>query len=123
MLKDPSVPGRGWALTQVVRGGGFKRFGASPAVGDDGKRFFGYSLRTPRWRYTEWGEGAQGRELYDHDADPKELTNLADKPEHAQTVAELSTQLRAAAKASFPADGKTPEIIKEGGLWAPTFIK
>jgi arylsulfatase A-like enzyme len=123
MLKDASVPGRGWALTQVVRGGGFKRFGASPAVGDDGKRFFGYSLRTARWRYTEWDEGKQGRELYDHDADPKELTNLADKPEHAATVAELSQQLRAAVKTTFPPDGQTPEIKKEGGLWAPTFIK
>ncbi len=86
-------------------------------------RFFGYSLRTPRWRYTEWDEGAQGRELYDHDADPKELTNLADNPEHAKTVAELSAQLRAAAKTTFPADGKTPEIPKEAGLWAPLLIK
>jgi iduronate 2-sulfatase len=123
MLKDASVAGRGWALTQVVRGGGFKRFGASPSVGDDGKRFFGYSLRTARWRYTEWDEGNQGRELYDHDADPKELTNLADKPEHAATVAKLSQQLRAAVKTTFPPDGKTPEIKKEGGLWAPQFIK
>ena len=123
MLKDTSVAGRGWALSQVVRGGGIKRFGASPAVGDNGKRFFGYSLRTPRWRYTEWDEGNQGRELYDHDGDPKELTNLADKPEHAVTIAELSQQLRAAVKTTFPPDGKTPEIKNEGGLWAPTFIK
>jgi iduronate 2-sulfatase len=123
MLKDPTVTGRGWALTQVVRGGGFKRFGASPAVGDDGARFFGYSLRTPRWRYTEWDEGKRGRELYDHDADPKELTNLADKPEQAPTVAELSKQLRDAVKTTFPPEGKTPEIAKEGGLWAPRFIK
>jgi arylsulfatase A-like enzyme len=123
MLRDPSAPGRGWALSQVVRGGGFKRFGASPAVGDDGKRFFGYSLRTARWRYTEWDEGRQGRELYDHDADPKELINLAEKPEHAATVAELSPQLRAAVKTTFPPDGKTPELKTEGGLWAPKFIK
>jgi len=40
-------------------------------------RFFGYSLRTARWRYTEWDQGDQGRELYDHDADPRELVNLA----------------------------------------------
>jgi iduronate 2-sulfatase len=122
LLKDPSAIGRGWALTQVVRGGGFKRFGASPAVGDDGRRFFGYSLRTARWRYTEWDEGKQGRELYDHDADPKELTNLAENPKHAKTVAELSEQLRAAVKTTFPPDGKTPEIQKEGGLWAPKFV-
>ena len=117
MLKDPNATGRGWALTQVVRGGNFNRQGAAPATGDKGKRFFGYSLRTPRWRYTEWDEGAEGRELYDHDHDPKELTNLADKPEHAATVAALSAQTRAAAKTTFPANGKTPEL-KEG-MWAP----
>jgi arylsulfatase A-like enzyme len=119
MLKDPAAKGRGWALTQVVRGGNFNRQGAAPAVADKGQRFFGYSLRTDRWRYTEWDEGNQGRELYDHENDPKELSNLAAKPEHATTVAGLSTQLRGAVKSSFPADGKTPEIIKEGGLWAP----
>jgi iduronate 2-sulfatase len=117
MLKDPNATGRGWALTQVVRGGNFNRQGAAPARGDKGKRFFGYSLRTPRWRYTEWAEGAEGRELYDHDNDPRELTNLANKPEHAATVAALSAQTRAAAKTTFPANGKTPEL-KEG-MWAP----
>jgi iduronate 2-sulfatase len=123
MLKDPAAKGRGWALTQVVRGGGIKRFGASAATGDGGGRFFGYSLRTPRWRYTEWGEGTQGRELYDHDADPKELTNLANDPAHAKTIEEFSAQLRAAAKTTFPANGKIPEIIKEGGIWAPQLVE
>jgi uncharacterized protein YndB with AHSA1/START domain len=121
MLKDPSATGRGWALTQVVRGGGIRRAGASPAVGDDGKRFFGYSLRTARWRYTEWGEGKQGRELYDHERDARELTNLAEKPEFAEQVADLSKQLRAAAATTFPPSGQTPEL-KEG-LWPPNLIQ
>lgn len=117
MLKDAAVAGRGWALTQVVRGGGFKRLGASPATGDNGKRFFGYSLRTPRWRYTEWAEGDAGRELYDHDNDPREIKNLANSPDHAETVEKLSAQLRETAQASFPPSGRTPEI--KPGLWAP----
>ncbi|HEX5498756.1 MAG TPA: sulfatase-like hydrolase/transferase, partial [Thermomicrobiales bacterium] len=117
MLKDPSLAGRGWAVTQVVRGGGFRRLGASPAVGDDGKRFFGYSLRTPRWRYTEWDEGRQGRELYGHDADPRELTNLATDPAQAKTIEQLSQQLRAAAQSTFPPSGETPAI--RPGVWAP----
>jgi iduronate 2-sulfatase len=121
MLKDPSVAGRGCAITQVVRGGGFRRFGASVAVGDDGKRFFGYSLRTPRWRYTEWDEGRQGRELYDHDADPREITNLANDAAHAKTVEELSQQLRAAAKSTFPPSGETPAL--RPGLWAPNLTE
>lgn len=117
MLKDVTAKGRGWALTQVVRGGGFKRFGASPSVGDNVHRFFGYSLRTDRWRYTEWDEGKEGHELYDHEADPKEITNLADDPSKAALVAELSAKLHEAVKGSFPADGKTPELRPE--TWAP----
>ncbi len=109
ILKDPSAEGRGWALSQVTRGGDKEL---------KEKRIFGYSLRTPRWRYTEWDEGKQGRELYDHDGDPKELTNLADKPAEAKTVESLSKQLHSAITASFPPSGKRPPI-KEG-LWQPT---
>jgi len=108
LLKDPAATGRGWALTQVSRGGG----------AGGAKRFFGYSLRTPRWRYTEWDEGNRGRELYDHDADPQELTNLSQVPAHAATVEELAQQLRAAVKTTFPPSGVTPEI--QPGLWAPS---
>ena len=107
MLKDPSVTGRGWTVSQVTRNRGKKT----------GGRFFGYSLRTARWRYTEWADGEQGRELYDHNADPRELTNLADDPAFVETVAELSKQLRDAAKATFPASGETPELGTQ--LWAP----
>jgi len=119
ILKDPGAVGRGWAVSQVLRGGGIKRFGAAPAIGDNVKRFFGYTLRTSRWRYTEWDNGRQGRELYDHSENgaPKELTNLADKPGHAATVAELSAKLSEAVKTTFPADGKTPEL--RDGTWAP----
>jgi iduronate 2-sulfatase len=122
LLKDPQATGRGWALTQVVRGGGFRRLGASAAVGDDGQRFFGFSLRTPCWRYTEWGEGEHGRELYDHDTDPRELTNLAEDEASAKIVADLSSQLRAAARGTYPVSGEIPEL-KEGGLWPPNLTK
>ncbi len=117
VLSDPTTEGRGWALTQVVRGGRINRGGASAAIGDDGGRFFGYSLRTQRWRYTEWGDGEAGKELYDHDADPKELTNLADKPEHQQTVAQLSAKIKVAVKTTLPADGKIPALLTQ--TWPP----
>ena len=116
-LKDPETVGRGWAITQVSRGGQGRR----EARAHDPDRFFGYSLRTPRWRYTEWDEGRKGRELYDHDADPHELTNLAERPEHAQTISELSQQLSAGVKTTFPASGETPEV--QGGQWAPNLTE
>jgi iduronate 2-sulfatase len=90
-------------------------------VGSDGPRFFGYTLRTPRWRYTEWDEGKKGRELYDHQADPKELKNLAADPAHAKTIESLSQQLRAVAKGTFPPSGQTPEL--QPGLWGPNLTE
>ena len=58
------------------------------------KKAWGYSIRTERWRYTEWLEGKAGRELYDHSSDPDEIHNLASMPEQEKTVARLSKQLR-----------------------------
>ena len=121
MLKDPKAVGRGWAITQVMRGGGPARASVTTNVGSDGPRFFGYSLRTLRFRYTEWDEGKNGRELYDHDADPKELKNLANDPAHAKTIEELSKQLRAAVKGTFPPSGQTPEL--KPGPWAPNLTE
>lgn len=81
LLKNPTAKWNRPAITQVRRG---------PAA----TPFFGYSIRTERWRYTEWDEGKRGVELYDEVADPKELTNLASDPRHQKTVRELRRQLR-----------------------------
>jgi uncharacterized sulfatase len=54
----------------------------------------GYSLRTERYRYTEWGEGSVGEELYDYETDPRELTNLAAVGGSAGTKSELRKRLR-----------------------------
>jgi len=52
-----------------------------------------HSVRTERWRYIEYHDG--GKELYDHDADPNEWTNLASLPEYASVVEELAAFLPA----------------------------
>jgi hypothetical protein len=39
------------------------------------RNMLGRSVRTERYRYTEWGN-AQTAELYDHEDDPHEFTNL-----------------------------------------------
>jgi iduronate 2-sulfatase len=54
----------------------------------------GYSIRTERFRYTEWGQtGSKGRELYDHAADPQELTNLVGADQYQATIDELAQVL------------------------------
>lgn len=55
----------------------------------------GYSIRTQRWRYTEWGsEGSEGIELYDHENDPEETNNLAKSTEHAPVITHMQNKLR-----------------------------
>lgn len=56
--------------------------------------FIGRSIRTERWRYTEWDEGRRGNALFDHDNDPHEMRNLATDPAHKDTVVKLQQQLR-----------------------------
>ncbi len=57
------------------------------------RSLMGYSLRTERYRYTEWGDGAVGEELYDYETDPPELTNLAAVGASAGTKSELRKRL------------------------------
>jgi uncharacterized sulfatase len=54
---------------------------------------FGRSVRTERWRYTEWNEGRAGVELYDHRHDAREQINLAKDRKFAATLKELKAQL------------------------------
>ena len=58
--------------------------------------FQGWSVRTERWRYSEWDAGTLGRELYDHDVDPGEIHNLAELPDYAEITAELAALIAAA---------------------------
>ena len=37
----------------------------------------GYSIRTERYRYTQWEGGESGEELYDYQTDPREVKNRA----------------------------------------------
>lgn len=54
----------------------------------------GRSIRTEKWRYTEWDEGKAGTELYDEENDKGEITNLASNPKFTATVKELSALLK-----------------------------
>ncbi len=55
----------------------------------------GRTIRTARWRYSEWGEnGRDGVLLYDHEHDPDEQHNLAADPAHAAIMRGLQGRLR-----------------------------
>jgi iduronate 2-sulfatase len=70
---------------------------AYPADGED-PNAMGYSMRTPRFRYTEWRDFQSGsimaRELYDHANDPDETENVVHAVEHEERVAQLAALLQ-----------------------------
>lgn len=81
LLRNPEARWDRPALTQVRRGAG-------------ANAFMGYSIRTDRWRYTEWDEGKRGVELYNEVDDPHETNNLAAHPAQRTRVAEMRELLR-----------------------------
>ncbi len=87
LLQNPQAVWSRPAYSQVTRGAVVGTDTAKKAK--DCQPIMGRSVRTERWRYTEWDEGRQGTELYDHNADPREMKNLASDSKHAETVAKL----------------------------------
>jgi iduronate 2-sulfatase len=80
LLKNPLARWERPAYTQTRRG-------------TTNNFFMGYSVRTDRWRYTEWDNGVRGAELYDHENDPREFTNLAPDNRYAVRVKEMKQLL------------------------------
>ena len=93
LVENPKAEWKHAAYSQVTRGIAVGTFDGGKKKGN--KQIMGRSVRTERWRYTEWNEGESGAELYDHDTDPREMKNLAKDPSHARTVAEMKTLLAA----------------------------
>ncbi|SDU64258.1 sulfatase-like hydrolase/transferase [Jiangella alkaliphila] len=82
----------------------------------------GRAIRTRRWKYSVRAPHADGRAdpgapeyvedlLYDLDADPYELTNLAGRPSHTEVAAHLRRQLTA----SMLAAGEPVPVIRAAG--------
>lgn len=77
LLQNPNAAWDKPAYTQVKR-----------------NELFGRSVRTERFRYTEWDEGRAGIELYDHRNDPDEFNNLAKESSHSRTIKEMAVLLK-----------------------------
>lgn len=60
---------------------------------NQGGQVMGYSLRTERYRYTIWTQGAVGEELYGYQTDQRELRNLASDSRSAALKARLRADL------------------------------
>jgi uncharacterized sulfatase len=89
LLDDPSQPTKPAAYTMTTRDD-------SPAQEHaKAMSYQGRSVRTDRWRYTEWDSGRRGVELYDHQNDPHEWKNLAGDRQYADTVRQLREVLLA----------------------------
>lgn len=71
LLKNPKAPWSHVSITTHLRGQ--------------------HLIRSERWRYIRYRDG--GEELYDHDNDPNEWTNLASERDHARTLALMRARL------------------------------
>jgi arylsulfatase A-like enzyme len=74
ILADPAATIKDSAFTLVTRG----------------PKLHAQSVRTSRWRLTQWSDGS--RELYDHDRDPEENYNVAKA--NPAVVEELAARLK-----------------------------
>lgn len=78
-----------------------------------GKEVMGYSIRTKRFRYTEWLSNSYrtflpynshfvvGREMYDYEKDPLETENILDKPEYKNEQEKLTRLFQDCIKREF----------------------
>ena len=87
IMEDPERTGRAGALTVAWS----RAAGMHPEMRD--RRVMGYSVRSDRYRYTEWDDGNAGAELYDYDRDPLEITNLAGESVYADTLSRMKQLL------------------------------
>ncbi|MCP5053536.1 MAG: hypothetical protein GY940_40595 [bacterium] len=95
LLDEPGLPWTRAAFSQFPRRGF-----------DEDKIVMGTSMRTERFRYTEWKHLKTGkilaRELYDHDNDPQENINVIDVPRYAAFLGKLEKMMTQGWQGALP---------------------
>ena len=71
------------------------------------KGLMGYTMRTDRYRFTKWvgrkdHTKVDATELYDHQTDPQENTNIANDPANKELVEKLNAQWEAGWRGALP---------------------
>jgi arylsulfatase A-like enzyme len=94
LLGDPKRAWKRAAFSQYPRNPG-------------GRHLMGYSVRTDRYRFTVWVDRndhskIDAKELYDHQTDPQENTNIAKDPANAALVERLLEQWRKGWQGALP---------------------
>lgn len=82
---------------KAVKTAAFSQYPRGGLGGGQGRQLMGYSMRTERYRLTRWlhrndHSKVDAVELYDHQTDPQENTNIANDPKNAALVAKLTAQ-------------------------------
>lgn len=103
LLNDPAKKWDHPAITQILR----------PADDRLPAQVMGRSIRTERWRFTEWNGGADGLELYDQSADPDEFVNRAlnPDPEDEAAMKLLHAEFKDRAMARAPTTPVNPKRL------------
>jgi iduronate 2-sulfatase len=109
LLKNPEAPWTRPAFTQILR------LARTPetltTTLPDLPQVMGRAITTDRFRYIEWNGGDQGRELYDHQTDPHEHTNLATDPAHTQNIHHLRSLFPPSVSAHPPTTPINPKRL------------
>ena len=98
LLENPTRPWKQAAFSQYPR---------PAATTTIGQPLMGYAMRTARHRFVVWvGRDDHTKvdaiELYDHQTDPQENENIANRPENAALVETLMTQWKAGWRGAVP---------------------
>lgn len=97
----------GVSLKPLIEGQNIKVKQYAISQFERGKSTMGYTLRTERYRYTEWRgngylstkkfdpENVVARELYDYQDDPYETINFVDDPAYKEIADKLKNEMEA----------------------------